>query len=138
MRTIRVTISIAKCETKLNLNKNITKLVVEIPCVVDERDHLLNTLSTIDHIESIYLLGKPSKISTERSEFFNRFRKVCIFCEDERKLALRWTMDTVEECQILGDQYIKEDKKDIAREHFQRGMVLFERLSSLIDSARQK
>jgi len=135
---LMTSISIHEYDTKLHLNKKIKNLVVEISCITENRDYLLNAFSSTDHIESIYLLGKPPETNEERSEFFTRFPKVCIFCEDEGQLALRWAMDTAEECRALGDHYIKEGKKDIAREHFQRGMQLFDRLGKLIDSTRQK
>ncbi len=92
----------------------------------------------MDHIESIYLLGKPLETNEQQNDFFTKFPKVCIFCEDEGQLVLRWALDTVEECRKLGDQYIKEGKKDTARIHFQRGMQLFDGLGKLMNASEQK
>ncbi len=124
---------------RLHLNEKVKNIVVElIPNSANERDDLLKVLSSIDHIESIYLLGEPPETNEERFEFFAKFPKICVFCKDTGQLAMRWTIDTVEECRTLGDQYIKEGKKEIARLYFERGMQLFKQLGKLIDSTNRK
>ena len=113
----------------LVLNTNVKNLVVQISTLsVDKRDELLKRFSSIDHIDSIYLLGKSIENKEERLKFFREYPKVCIFCENEEKLVLRWSLDTIEEYRTLGDQYIEQKNKDLARDFYQRGIVLFDEM----------
>ena len=123
---------------KLNLHKKVKSMVIELSSVCnDERDSLLKILSCHDSVEVIYLLGKPPQTDEDQVEFYTRFPKTCIFCEDPRQLAVRWTMDSIEECRMLGDQQITESRKDIARLYYHRGMQLLDVLSRLINPAEQ-
>lgn len=123
-------ISIDQCSSTLHINDQVKQLVIQILTLsVDERNDLLDRFSSLNHIESIYLLGKPMETKEERLKFFHQYPKVCIFCEDEGKLALRWSLDTIEECRTSGDQYIKQKNKDAARDFYQRGFDLFDKIN---------
>ena len=115
---------------QLNENKPIKSLIVDIsPISYDERDRLLIDVSSLDHIESIYLLGKSLESTEQRNELFARFYKVCMLCEDEERLAIRWTLDMADECRTLGNRYTQMGEIETARKHFERGKSLVKRLA---------
>jgi hypothetical protein len=121
----------------LESNKLIKSIVFEILTdSIDERDRLLKDFSSVDHVESIYLLGKPPEMSEERYKFFTTFWKVSIFCEDAEELAVRWVLDTANEFRRLGGQCANAGNIDTARDYFQRGKELYKRLDKLIDQTR--
>jgi len=116
----------------LVLNRNVKNLVIQISTLsVDKRNKLLEICSSKVHIKSIYLLGKLVETKDEQLKFFQQYPKVCILCEDEGELALRWSLDTIEEYRTLGDQFIKKDDRDTARQFYQRGMILFDHINKL-------
>ncbi|CAF4915380.1 unnamed protein product [Rotaria magnacalcarata] len=128
-----------ECLTKLESNKQVKSIVLEtLSDSVDERDRVLKDFSSVDHIESIYLLGKPPEMSEQRYSFFTSFRKVSIFCENEEELAVRWALDTANEFRRLGGQCAEAGNIDSAREYFQRGKELYKRLAKIIDQARSQ
>ena len=120
-------------------NKKITNLIIEIESLTSDRQkRLISEISTIDHVDSIYLLGKPPEKDNERGEIFFRFRKVCIFCENEEQLALRWALNISENCRTLGDRYIKSDEIDLAREQYDRGIALYKKFANFIEKNGEK
>jgi hypothetical protein len=124
---------------KLESNKQVKSIVFEIVTdSIDEQDRLLEEFSSVDHIESIYLLGKPPETSEQRCTFFTRFCKVSLFCDDEEQLAVRWALDTANEFRRLGGQCAAAGNVDSANEYFQRGKDLYKRLGKLIDQTRPK
>ena len=132
-----VPITIHGYETTVQPNLQIESLVVDVSSISHERrDHLLNLVSSNDHIKSIYLLGTPPEISEEWSTFFTRFPKVCLFCEDEKHLAIRWALNTTNDCRSVGIQCKEQGDQTTARMHFQRGIDLYDRLRKLIDTTR--
>jgi len=125
--------------TKLESNQQVKSIIFEISTdSIDERDRLLEGISSANHIESIYLLGKPPNTSEQRYTFFTRFCKVSIFCEDEEQLAVRWALDTANELRRLGGQCATTGNVELAREYFQRGKELYKHLTKLIDQTRSK
>ena len=127
------------CLTTLKSNQHITSICFELADIsTEERDRLLTDFSAVNHIESIYLVGKPPETSERRNAFFTRFHKVCIFCEDEEEVAVRWALDTATERRRLGSQYAKEGMIDLARETFQQGKQIYARLAELIDKTESK
>jgi len=115
----------------LVLNTNVKNLVIQISTLsVDKRNKLLEICSSKVHIKSIYLLGKLVGTKDEQLKFFQQYPKVCILCEDEGELALRWSLDTIEEYRTLGDQSVKQNK-NTARQFYQRGMILFDHINKL-------
>jgi hypothetical protein len=131
--------SVREYETKIKSNKQIKSLVVDVSSISSERrHHLLDVFSSIDHIESIYLLGKPPEISKDWSQFFTQFPKVCMFCEDEKHLAVRWVLDMANACRMSGNRCNEEGDRITAREHFQRGVDLYERLRKFIGATRSQ
>ncbi|CAM4937122.1 unnamed protein product [Rotaria socialis] len=128
-----------ECLTKLESNKQVKSIVLEmLSDSVDERDRVLKDFSSVDHIESIYLLGKPPEMSEQRYKFFTSFHKVSIFCEDEEELAVRWALDTANEFRQLGGQCAEAGNIDSAREYFQRGKELYKHLAKIIDQPRSQ
>jgi hypothetical protein len=124
---------------KLESNKQVKSIVFEILTdSIDERDGLLEDFSSVDHIESIYLLGRTPETSEERYKFLTRFCKVSIFCEDEEQLAVRWALDTANELRRLGGRCAKAGNVDSAQKYFQRGKELYNRLTKLIDQTKPK
>jgi len=126
-----------KCIDRLQSDQQVKDVVFEISSVsADERDRVLEAVSSIDNIESIYLLGKQPETKEERNAFFTRFDKVCIFCEDEGQLAVQCVLNMANNCRIIANECVEAGNKDIAREHFQRGMDLYDRLRKFIDGTR--
>lgn len=132
-------ISMQQCVKNLSLHKQVKSIAVELSIIhPDERDSLLEVLSSYPSVDSIYILGKPSTTDEERSKYFTRFPKISIFCENPTQLVIRWMMDTIEDYRTLGDQQIKENQKSKARIFYHRGMQLFDQLSKLINAAKQQ
>ncbi|CAF5190767.1 unnamed protein product, partial [Rotaria sp. Silwood1] len=71
-------------------------------------------------------------------EFLNRFDKICIFCENHEKLVVQWALDTASHCRIFGNQCTKTGDKNAVREHFQRGINIYDDLSKLINRTQYK
>ncbi|CAF2993781.1 unnamed protein product [Rotaria sp. Silwood2] len=118
------TIQIDKCIDKLKSNQQIKDFIFDVSSVsVDDRNRILDAVSSLNNITSIYLLGKSPETKKERNEFFKQFDKVCIFCEDHEQLAVQWALDTASHCRICGNQCAKADDKNAAREHFQRDFM---------------
>lgn len=127
------------CYDKLRLNHNVKNLVLEVATIsVEERDRLLETVSSLDSIESIYLLGKPPVMKEERNKLFNNFYKVCMFCEDSDQLAVQLVLDMASQCRMSGNQCNAAGDKDTARKHFQRGMDLYDGLKKFIGETSSK
>jgi hypothetical protein len=132
-------ISPHECNTKQQLSKNITTVLADVSSLsVDERDYLLDTFSSNDHIESIYLFGKPPETSQQWNEFFTKFPKVCIFCDDQGQLVIRWTLDMINDCRISGNQCNEKGDRTTARTHFQRGIDLYSQLRDFIGTNNEK
>ncbi|CAF3687228.1 unnamed protein product [Rotaria sp. Silwood1] len=132
-------ILIDECNDKLKSYQQIKELILEVSSIsVSERDRMLTEISSFDNIQSIYLLGKPPETKQQRNEFFNRFDKVCIFCDDEEQIAVQWVLDTANHCRISANQYIKAGDKAVASEHFQRGIELYDRLKDFIKSTQRQ
>lgn len=122
-----------KCIDTLRSDQNIKHLVFEVTSVsVEERDRLLEVVSALDSIETIYLLGKPPETKEQRNKFFTDFDKVCMFCEDKDQLAVQLVLDMASNCRISGNQCIETGDKGTAREHFQRGMDLYDGLKKFM------
>ena len=134
---LRYPVSPHQCSSILAANKEINTIVFTISTdPIAERDRLLKEISSLDQIKSIYLLGKPPHTSEERYQFFSSFRKVAIFCDDEEELAVRWALDTANDFRKLGGHWAQSGNIDLAREYFQRGRQLYDRLDKLIDQTR--
>jgi len=128
-----------ECFTTLQSSKQVKSIIFEIlNDSIDERDRLLKDFSSIDYIESVYLLGKPPETRELQHAFFTSFCKVSMFCDDEEQLAVRWALDTANEFRRLGGQCADAGNIDLAREHFQRGEKLYDGLAKLIDKTRPK
>ncbi|CAF1469538.1 unnamed protein product [Adineta steineri] len=123
--------------TMIEANEEVKSIVFEISTnSVDERDRLLKDFSSIDQVESIYVLGEQSETREERYKFLSSFCKVAIFCKDEEELAVRWALDTANQFRRLGGQYADAGKTDLARQYFQRGKDLYKGLAKIIDQTK--
>ncbi|CAF1432585.1 unnamed protein product [Adineta steineri] len=123
--------------TMIKANEQVKSIVFEIPTnFVNERDRLLKDFSSIDQVESIYLLGKQLETKEERSDFSRSFCKVAIFCQDAEELAVRWALDTANQFRRLGGQCADAGNIDLARQYFQRGKDLYKGLAKIIDKTK--
>lgn len=130
----------AQCFSILAANKEVNTIVfaMSTDSIDEQRDRLLKEFSSVDQIKSIYLLGKSPHTSEERYQLFSSFRKVSILCDNEEELAVRWALDTANDFRKLGGHWAQSGNTDLAREYFQRGRQLYDRLDKLIDQTRQK
>ncbi|CAF1353694.1 unnamed protein product [Rotaria sp. Silwood1] len=111
-------------------------LVIDVSSLsVNDRDHVLEAVSSLDNITSIYLLGKSPGTKKQQDEFLNRFDKICIFCENHEKLVVQWALDTASHCRIFGNQCTKTGDKNAVREHFQRGINIYDDLNFMTASS---
>jgi hypothetical protein len=132
-------IQIDKCIDKLQSDENIKNLVFEVASIsIQELDHVLKAVSSLDSIESIYLLGKPPETKEQLNTFFTDFDKICMFCEDEDQLAVQLVLDMASNCRISGNQCTAAGDRDTARKHFQRGMDLYDGLKKFINTTPRK
>ena len=128
-----------QCIDKLQSDQKIKDLIFEVSSVPDDkRDCILNAVSSFGGIKSIYLLGKPPETKKQRNELFTNFNKICIFCEDEEQLAVQWVLNMASNCRTAGNQCAETGDKVAAREHFQRGIDLYDRLNIFMNSTRRK
>ncbi|CAF1442129.1 unnamed protein product [Adineta steineri] len=123
--------------TNIIANEQVKSIVFEISTnSVDERDRLLKDFSSINQVESIYVLGKQPETREERDKFLSSFCKVAIFCQDEEELAVRWALDTANQFRRLGGQCADAGNTDLARQYFQRGKDLYKGLAKIIDETK--
>lgn len=127
-------ILIEQSQKNLSLHKKVKSIAVELSTThSDERNSLLEVLSSYPSVDSIYILTIQSSTHQERRELCTRFPKICILCEDPTKLVLRWIMNTIEDYWTLGDRQIKENQKSNAQVSYDHGMKLVDQLSKLIN-----
>ena len=126
-----------ECHIKIRSDKQIKSLILQIPSAsIDDLNRLLGDYSSIEHIESIYLLGKVLEKSEERNAVLNRFHKVCMLCDDEGHLVVRWALNTVNEFRVLAVQHAEAGDNDTSDKYFQRAMKLCDRLAEFIGKQR--
>ena len=130
-------VSTKEYNATIRLDEEINSLVLQISSAsTEQRDRLLNHYSSFDHIKSIYLLGKSPQDSEERNNFFITFHKVCLFCEDERQLAVRWALEMANEYRIRGTKIAKDGDIDDCKSYFQRAVALYDRVAKFIDETK--
>ncbi|UJR07190.1 hypothetical protein I4U23_011478 [Adineta vaga] len=110
---------------------------IEGPNPLHRLGKLLIKMGEFDKAEEIFqtLLHTTSNVDREQLVPFS-FPKVSIFCEDEEELAVRWALDTANNCRRLGGEYAKQGDKDLARDYFQRGKELYKRLAQIIGQTK--
>lgn len=126
-----------RCIETLQSNPKIKNIIVEVPSIpLDELERLLEKVSGIDHVEWIYVLGKPPNNRDERNTFLNRFSQVCIFSSDEQEIAVKWILDTINNYRLLGNQLSQSGDKASARKYFQRGLDLYNSLEKFFETGQ--
>ena len=124
-------------ETLLHSNLQVKNIIVEVSSItLDELERLLEKVSVIDHVEWIYVLGEPPNNRADRNQFFNRFSQVCIFSSDEQEIAVKWILDTINNCRFLGNQFSQSGDKASARKYFQRGLDLYNSLEKFFETGK--
>jgi hypothetical protein len=128
---------VSSCRAELTQNKS-TRIVIDI-CGIssEERANLLNDLSELEYLYSVYIRDVPPVEDDEREAFFSRYSIISAMFDDEQRLVVQWVLDTVNEYKKTGDMYVDNGDKDKAAECFAEGVALYKRLSTFLDENRR-
>ena len=102
----------------------------------EDQDHLLNQLSPLKHIRSVYIRGTPPENDGDRQDFFSKYPTIRAMFENEQSLAVQWTMDTANEYKKTVDMCIRRGEKDKAQQCFAQGVALYKHLSTFLHEKR--
>jgi hypothetical protein len=100
-------------------------------------DQLLNEISQLRHIHSVYIGGTPPEDDNDRQYFFSKYPIIKAISENEQSLIVQWAMDTANEYKKIGDMYIKKGEKEKAHFHFSQGVTLYKRLSEFLKERKE-
>ncbi|UJR31275.1 hypothetical protein I4U23_018775 [Adineta vaga] len=103
----------------------------------DERNRLLDNLSELDNIYFLYIQGKSVHDDDECGYIFRRYPKIKAMFENEQRLLVQWTIDTVNEYKEAGDMYTELGDKDRGRQCFEEGIKLYNHLSEFLHEKRR-
>ncbi len=96
------------CLTHLKQTKQTTLVIDMFNMSLKDQDHVLNELSQLEHIHSIYIQGTSPEHDDDRQYFFSK----------------------------IGDMYIEKGNKDKAQAYFSQGVALYKRLSTFLNEKR--
>ena len=122
--------------TELQQTKPNTLIIDMVNIPFKAQDDLLNDLSKLKHIHSLYIRGSLPKNEDDRTYLFTKYPFIKALLENEQSLIAQWAMDTVNEYKQLGDLYVKQGNKDKAQECFDEGVALNKRLSAFLDKKK--
>jgi hypothetical protein len=122
--------------TQLKQTKPTTLIIDMFNMSLKEQDDLLNELSQLKHIHSLYIRGTPPEHDDDREYFFSKYPMIKAMFANEQSLVVQWAMDTANEYRKIGDMYIAKGEKDKAQVVFAQGIALYKRLSSFLHEKR--
>ncbi len=103
---------------------------------LEDQDKLLNEISQLKHIHSVYIRGTPPEDDDARQNFFSKYPFIRAMFENEQSLIAQWAMDTANEYKKIGDMYIRKGEKEKAQLRFSQGVALYKSLSEFLNGKR--
>jgi ElaB/YqjD/DUF883 family membrane-anchored ribosome-binding protein len=122
--------------TQLKQTKQFTLFIDTSNISFKDQDDLLNDISKLEHVHSVYIQGIPPNLDVDRKSFFSKYPIIKAMAENEQPLIVQWVTDTANEYRKTGDIYIEKGDKDKAQACFIKGVALYNRLSSFLNEQK--